>query len=167
MQSHFTRRRAVLVAALGLACQSANAQAPDRSISVQEIQSARQAAERVLALMDKAPLSKFEFDDFYANAGEALRKRYSPAAFSHRMASVRPALGIKSERTFYGYSGPYATLPNLISGDYVIVAFHTRFGQSQQLFTEQVTLENDRGGRGRWNFVEYYSAPIAATEEVQ
>ena len=139
---------------------SAFAQGPDRAISVQEIQSARETAANLLETMDKAPLSKFEFDNFYASGGEALKKRYTDRSFNTRMMAVRPPLGMKAERTFYGYSGPYASLPNLIPGDYVIVAFRTKFSKSAQLYTEQVTLEHDRGGAGSWKFVEYYSAPI-------
>ena len=136
------------------------AQTPDREISVTEIDLAKATALSILETVDKAPLSKFESNSIYASAGDALKRRYTSDTFSDRVLKVRAPLGIKSERTFYGYSGPYRQIPNLIPGDYVIMAYRTRFAQSSQMFTEQITLEHDRRASSGWKFVEYYEAPI-------
>jgi Protein of unknown function (DUF4019) len=132
---------------------------PYRMISQGELEAARKVAKELLAKIDVAPSSAFLLNELYRPAGLALSTRYTAPEFAGRLASVRAPLGAVRERKFSGFHGPYHSLPNVISGDYLIIVFVTRFKGRQGAFTEQITLEADRLQAPTWRLVEYYVAP--------
>lgn len=143
----------------------ASALNPDKLLSKNDVARARAYAEDLVSTLDRYPLNKSEYDLFYEDSGAALKNRYSAEQYYTRLNKVRGPLGRIIERRFYGFSGAFDTLPNIIGGEYVIVAFRTIFGGDPTIHTEQITLERDRFGHDSWRFVEYYVASLGPAEK--
>jgi len=129
---------------------------PYRFLPPEELDRARAAADKLLTQLEVASDSLSELDHLYGAGGQALQTRYTAQAYAARLIAVRRPLGVVRDRTFLGFNGPYRRLPNVISGDYLIILFSTRFREQLGTYTEQVTLEADRSGASGWKFVEYY-----------
>lgn len=136
-------------------------QGRDRLVAPEEKDEAQTAASDLLNKIDKVPLSADELRSLYSSSGLALKNRYDVQAYDARLRSVRGPLGPVKSRTFAGFGGAYLTLPNIMPGDYMIIGFRTLFGDSNVVYTEQVTLEKDRGGAKKFRLVEYYVAPLS------
>lgn len=134
--------------------------ATDFPTTVADTTAARVVAEELLKIFDKTPLIASDKENLYRNAGNALKARYSISSFDARLIATRGPLGVVEHRSFFGYSGGFNTLPNIIPGQYLIMVFHTKFTSSPSEYTEQVTIEKDRSNSGVWRLVEYYNAPL-------
>jgi hypothetical protein len=140
---------------------------PYRMASLEEVTGARAVAEQLLLRIDSASVPPAQVTSLYGDSVVALKTRYTPSAFAARIASVRGPLGPIVERTYSGLHGPYHTLPNIITGEYLIIVFNTRFQERSGLHTEQLTLEKGPPEAATWRLVEYYVAPVASSSDVR
>ncbi|HEU4458682.1 MAG TPA: DUF4019 domain-containing protein [Methylibium sp.] len=128
----------------------------DFFLSFTETNIVRQAAEKVLRVIDSQAADRAVINGLYESGSEALKGRYSEAAFGQRLYMIRRNLGPMVRRQFNMVSGGFHSLPNLPSGRYAIAMFETEFRATGGFArSEELTMSWNDAAR-EWLFVEYY-----------